>query len=231
MKDALIIVRKKTGVLMLLAVVFLLCLGMAEQPVESLEVNADIGITETENYVAITFDDGPQYKTTMKLLDGLKERGVVATFFVVGEKIEERREVLERMYEDGHMIGNHTYSHIDLNSVGFEKAIEEIDRTNQLIYEVTGEMPMYIRPPFGNWSNRIAEKVSMIPVLWTVDPCDWNTHDVNRVVKCVVNNTKSGDIILLHDIYDSSVVAALEIVDELKRQGYNFVTVDQLILD
>lgn len=184
-----------------------------------------------ENYVAITFDDGPQYKTTMQLLDGLRERDVTATFFLVGEKIEERKEVVQRMQEDGHLIGNHTYSHIDLNSVSIDKALEEINKTNQLIYDITGVMPAYIRPPFGNWSSRMEEKISMTPVLWTVDPCDWNTKNVGNVVDCVVKNTKNGDIILMHDIYETSVVAALEIVDRLKAQGYVFVTVDQLILD
>lgn len=230
MRDARIYLRKKRNVLIVLAIVFLCCVGMAENA-NSVPVNVGKEIVETQNYVAITFDDGPQYKTTMQLLDGLKERGVVATFFVVGEKVEERKEVLKRMQEDGHLIGNHTYSHIDLNSVRVEEAIEEINRTNQLIYDITGQMPTYIRPPFGNWTNCIAEKVSMTPVLWSVDPCDWNTKDINKVVKCVVKNTKNGDIILLHDIYESSVVAALEIIDELKCQGYNFVTVDQLLLD
>jgi peptidoglycan/xylan/chitin deacetylase (PgdA/CDA1 family) len=185
----------------------------------------------TENYVAITFDDGPQYKTTMALLDGLKERNVVATFFLLGEKIEERREVVLRMHEDGHLIGNHTYSHIQLTNISVDEAVREIDKTNALIAEITGETPTFIRPPFGSWSTQIEEKISMTPVLWTVDPCDWNTKNVNQIVNSVVKNTKNGDIILMHDIYETSVTAALEIVDRLKAQGYQFVTVDQLILD
>lgn len=194
------------------------------------EVISD-GIITRENYVAITFDDGPQYKTTMKLLDGLKEREVVATFFLLGEKIEERKEVVERMQVDGHLIGNHTYSHIQLNSVSIKDAMAEIDKTNELIKGITGEMPQYIRPPFGSWSNRLEEKIDMTPVLWTVDPCDWNTADIKKIVDCVVSEVDNGDIILMHDIYDTSVVAALEIIDRLKAKGYVFVTVDQLLLD
>lgn len=184
-----------------------------------------------ENYIAITFDDGPQYKTTTRLLDGLKERGVKATFFLLGEKIEERPEVVARMYEEGHLIGNHTYSHIQLCSVGVNNAIKEIEKTNSLIYDITGMTPQYIRPPFGSWSAKLEESLDMTPVLWTVDPCDWNTDNVSQIVNCVVENAGNGDIILLHDIYDTSVTAALEIIDRLSAKGYRFVTVDQLLLD
>lgn len=225
-----IFMRRKC--LLVAMMVLFLCLGlMSAQQIGSNQVQPVNALVSRENYVAITFDDGPQYKTTLQLLDGLKERGVVATFFLVGEKIEERKEVVSRMQEDGHLIGNHTYSHINLNSVSIDKAMEEVNQTNQLIYDITGVMPTYIRPPFGNWSRQMEEKISMTPVLWTVDPCDWNTKDINKVVDCVLKNTENGDIILMHDIYDTSVTAALEIIDRLKAQGYVFVTVDQLMLD
>lgn len=220
---------KKVILVLVLLLVFLVLqaanrVGVAEDVISD-------GIVTRENYVAITFDDGPQYKTTMKLLDGLKERQVTATFFLLGEKIEERREVVERMQEDGHLIGNHTYSHIQLNSVSINDAIAEIEKTNEIIREITGETPQYIRPPFGSWSKRLEEKIDMTPVLWTVDPCDWNTADIKKIVDCVVSEVDNGDIILMHDIYDTSVVAALEIIDRLKAKGYIFVTVDQLLLD
>ena len=103
--------------------------------------------------------------------------------------------------------------------------------TNDLICSITGEKPEYIRPPFGKYSEKLMLKIDMEPVLWSVDSLDWNTEDVHSVVEKVVNNVKCGDIILLHDIYDSSVTAALEIIDRLQEKGYVFVTVDQLILD
>ena len=204
-----------------------------------------------ENRIAITFDDGPGKGTTEKLLDGLKERGVKATFFLVGEKIEDNRELVARMYAEGHLIGNHTFTHVhltklymgkcmianhtfthvQLSKVDGKQALEEIVKTNTLIEEITGEPVRYIRPPYGSYSNSLLMQINMTPVLWSVDPEDWNTDNTGQVVKSVVANVKCGDIILLHDIYDSSVAAALEIVDELKAKGFIFVTVDQLLLD
>lgn len=184
-----------------------------------------------ENRIAITFDDGPGKGTTEKLLDGLKERGVKATFFLVGEKIEDNRELVARMYAEGHLIGNHTFTHVQLSKVDGKQALEEIVKTNTLIEEITGEPVRYISPPYGSYSNSLLMQINMTPVLWSVDPEDWNTDNTGQVVKSVVANVKCGDIILLHDIYDSSVAAALEIVDELKAKGFIFVTVDQLLLD
>ena len=178
-----------------------------------------------ENRIAITFDDGPGKGTTEKLLDGLKERGVKATFFLVGEKIEDNRELVARMYAEGHLIGNHTFTHVQLSKVDGKQALEEIVKTNTLIEEITGEPVRYIRPPYGSYSNSLLMQINMTPVLWSVDPEDWNTDNTGQVVKSVVANVKCGDIILLHDIYDSSVAAALEIVDELKAKGFIFVTV------
>lgn len=200
----------------------------------------DEGVTEAdsvpavayyEKVVALTFDDGPGYKTTMALLEGLKERDVRATFFLLGDRIEQRKEVVERMKEDGHLIGNHTYSHVQLDSVNISCASDEIEKTNTIIQEITGEKPTFIRPPYGSWNATLENEIDMTPVLWTVDTSDWNTKDVNQIVEYVVNEVESGDIILMHDIYDTSVAAALEIVDQLKSRGFVFVTVDELLIE
>nr|DAM45928.1 MAG TPA: hypothetical protein [Caudoviricetes sp.] len=195
--------------------------------------DADLGYPEVytyENVVALTFDDGPG-QSTEKLLDGLKERNVKATFFLVGENIEGNEEIVKRMYDEGHLIGNHTFSHVQLTAVSEGKALEEVNETNEAIKAITGVRPYYIRPPYGMLSSCMAEEIDMQSVLWTVDPEDWNTSDCGAVVRHVVKNAKNGDIILMHDIFDSSVTAALEIVDRLKERGYVFVTADQLILD
>ncbi len=184
-----------------------------------------------ENIIAITFDDGPGYATTAKLLDGLAERNVKATFFLIGSKVEKNKEIVERMHNEGHLIGNHTYSHVDLACVGSNSALKEIQKTNEVIKSITGEDVKYIRPPFGKYNNRLIYDVNMTPVLWSIDTDDWKTTDVAQVVNSVVNNAGCGDIILLHDIYDSSVEAALEIIDRLQDKGFVFVTVDQLLLD
>ena len=179
-----------------------------------------------EKFVAITFDDGPNRSTTEKLLDGLKQRDVKATFFVIGENIEGNEDIIRRMKEEGHEIGNHTYTHCDLSRVSRDCALKEFDKTNELIYKITGEMPQYIRPPFGNTSDRIFYIEERTVVLWQVDPMDWNTNNADKVVNLAVKNVKPNDIILLHDKYDSSVSAALRIIDELQDEGYVFVLPD-----
>lgn len=184
-----------------------------------------------EKVVAITFDDGPRKDTTAKLLDGLKERNVRATFFVIGKNVSGNEEIIKRMSDEGHLIGNHTFNHVQLTAIPENSAINEIDSTNQVIKNITGECPRYMRPPYGFITKKVEEEFEMECVLWSVDPCDWECKDCNIIVKKVVNNIKSGDIILMHDIYESSVVAALEIIDQLKEKGYVFVTVDQILLD
>lgn len=181
--------------------------------------------------IALTFDDGPYPNYTRQLLEGLKERDVRATFFVLGKSAEEYPDVIEKMYQDGHLIGNHTYHHVELTNMGREEFKEEIILTNELLYKLNGEYPQFIRPPFGAWEKDLEKELGMIPVLWTVDPLDWCTENSSAVVQKVVTNVKENDIILLHDCYKSSVTAALEIVDILKEQGYEFVTVDEILLD
>jgi len=184
-----------------------------------------------ENVVAITFDDGPRRKTTERLLDGLKERGVKATFFLIGENIEGNEDIVRRIHDEGHLIGNHTFSHVQLTSLSDELAVKEVDMTNAAITAATGITPRFIRPPYGMISEKVEEEIDMQSIMWSVDPADWNTADCGAVVRHVVTNVKSGDIILMHDIYDSSVTAALEIIDELTAKGYVFVTADCLLID
>lgn len=184
-----------------------------------------------EKTVAITFDDGPRAGCTQRLLDGLKERGIRATFFLVGENIPGNEELVRQMKKDGHIIGNHTYTHVELGKLSHEAAMNEINKTNALIEEITGEPVVYIRPPCGSWKEGMIFEVDMTPVFWSVDPKDWCTEDSAAVVKRVVNNVGDGDIILFHDIYDSSVTAALEVIDRLMAQGYVFVTIDEILIE
>lgn len=135
------------------------------------------------------------------------------------------------MYEDGHLIGNHTYHHVDLSKLSLEQALFELEETNHLIAEITGEEPEYVRPPFGAWKEELDTEITAIPVKWTVDPLDWTTENVQEIVEKVVTDTEENDMILLHDCYESSVEAALQIVDILKEEGYEFVTVDELLFD
>lgn len=179
--------------------------------------------------IALTFDDGPS-RYTEKLLEGLKERGVKASFFMIGESAERNQDLVRRVKEEGHLIGNHTYHHVDITKLPDEKAREELKEMDRVIYEILGEHVEYMRPPFGVWQEKLEQEIDVLPVMWTIDPLDWTTKNVEEIVNKVVTQAGENDIILLHDCYESSVDAALQIVDVLKAEGYEFVTVDQLIL-
>lgn len=183
--------------------------------------------------IALTFDDGPSAKYTPMLLDGLKERGVHATFFLIGKNIEqgENAQIVKRLYEEGHLIGNHTYNHVEITRVSNETAYQEIKMTNDLIFGITGKNVEYMRPPFGLWQKDLEQRIHVLPVMWTIDPLDWATENVDEIVNKVVTDAEENDIILLHDCYESSVKAALRIVDLLKAEGYEFVTVDELLME
>lgn len=187
--------------------------------------------TEVKKKIALTFDDGPHEKYTPMLLDGLKERNVSASFFLMGKNAEAYPEIVKRIKEEGHVIGNHSYSHVQLNAMEELEACKEMTKANEVIKKITGEAPNYVRPPFGAWSNNLECITNMLVVLWDVDPLDWQCQNKDLVVKRVVSNVEEGDIILLHDSYQSTVEATFEIIDTLEKEGYEFVTLDELILE
>ena len=173
-------------------------------------------------------DDGPHPSYTAQLLDGLKERGIHATFFVTGEHAELHPDIIERMFNEGHLIGNHTYSHIQLTKGNRDKFKDELIKTNEILKEITGEEVQYVRPPYGSWDKSFEKELNMFPVLWTVDPLDWSSRNVGRITEKIVSKTGENDIILMHDLYESTYTGVLNAVDKLKDQGYAFVTVSEL---
>lgn len=181
--------------------------------------------------IALTFDDGPDPTHTPQLLEGLDKRKVKASFFITGKNAEAHPELVKRMYEEGHLIGNHTYSHLQLTKSNREAFKAELVKTNGIIKEITGEEVVFVRPPYGSWDKSFEEELNMFPVLWTIDPLDWCSNDVACVINRVLPKVKENSIILMHDEYASTVTAALQIVDELIREGYEFVTVDEILFD
>lgn len=180
--------------------------------------------------VALTFDDGPSPKYTPLLLDGLKERNVRATFFLLGKNVKENQELVQRMQAEEHLLGNHTYNHVQLNKIPETTARQEILKTNNEIYEATGKYPEYMRPPYGAWKKNMELCVEMLPVFWDIDTLDWKSQNVDAILKAAGEEPEDGSIILMHDEYQTSVEAALLLIDRLKEKGYEFVTVDELIV-
>lgn len=180
-----------------------------------------------EKLIALTFDDGPRRETTEGLLDALKERGVPATFFLIGEQIEGNEDLIQRMQAEGHQIGNHTWSHAQLTEMDTEAMLEEVRRTELALTDILGEGEYWLRPPFG-WLDE-TEEIQVPIVRWSIDPRDWESRDTDAVTEHVLSHAEPGAIILLHDIYPTSVAAALRIIDALRAEDYTFVTVEQLL--
>ena len=181
--------------------------------------------------VALTFDDGPHADFTPMLLDGLKERGVKVTFFLMGENIEGKEEIVRRMEEEGHLIGSHSYKHQQMTKLQEGTVLDSIEKNSRLIASITGKYPLYLRPPYGDWNETLENDVNMTTVFWTVDSLDWKYQNAAKTVRKVLKDTEDGDIILMHDIFRTSVEAALEVIDTLEKEGYTFVTVDELLID
>ena len=179
--------------------------------------------------IALTFDDGPNHIYTDPLLDGLKERGVKATFFLIGNEVTKYPEIARRIAQEGHVIGNHSFYHVDLSLLSEDEAILQVARTNEVIYEATGQYPQFLRPPFGKNHPTSAYEPPMIEVLWTVDSRDWELDDVATVMGNVLPVIEDNSIILMHDASSTSVAAALAVVDCLMEEGYMFVTLDEIL--
>ena len=206
---------------------FSVCFAYGDRSDNSDKVFSDSPYKDVKR-VALTFDDGPNASTTPRLLEGLRERGVKATFFVIGKSADNNRDIIKTMYEEGHLIGNHTNTHCNLAGMSCIEAQNEISLANSVIKDITGLDTDFIRPPFGECGKQLDSELNMFKVMWDVDPRDWSVLNTKSVVNYVVSHVDDGDIILLHDIFDTSVDSALEIVDILKAQGYEFVTVDEI---
>lgn len=214
------------GILLLFGLVWL---RPAHTPA-SAELKLDIPEGDKgEKLIALTFDDGPHPDYTGPLLDGLKERGIKATFFLVGTQIHYAPELVSRMAREGHQIGVHTYSHVTVAGLEREEFLLQVEGTRRLICSLIGERELWLRPPYGIVDENTALWADGPVVLWSVDPEDWKDDKVVRIRDHIVNHAGDGDIILMHDIYPSSVEAALGAADRLKERGFRFVTVAQLL--
>jgi peptidoglycan/xylan/chitin deacetylase (PgdA/CDA1 family) len=191
---------------------------------------------ESIQEIALTFDDGPNSKATPQILDILKKNNVPATFFVLGKFIEKNKDIIKRTANEGHMIGNHTFTHASGNITDIAKIKREIEKTDALIYKYSGITGKYFRPPFGyeNWRFLSeAELNDHAIILWSLDVGDWNQNKTSKdYISRIKRRTKNGTIILLHDGGSSreAVIDALPIIiRDLKNKGYKFVTIDEMI--
>ncbi|MDE6476114.1 MAG: polysaccharide deacetylase family protein [Erysipelotrichaceae bacterium] len=191
------------------------------EPVKNIDPNKPM--------IALTYDDGPTPKYTAAILDALKEHNASATFFILGSRAATAPELLQRMILEGNEIGNHTFSHKQLTTLSKENIEEEIEHTQESIYEITKKYPDTIRPPYGSKNEQVmqAAKGKKL-VAWTIDTEDWRTKNVESIVKKVLNEVEDGSIILMHDLYASTAEASIILIPELIERGYQLVTVSEL---
>lgn len=181
--------------------------------------------------VALTFDDGPS-KHTARLLDIFATYGGKGTFFVLGNRIDERQETIIRITGEGHEIGGHSWSHRQLTNLSEGDLTDQIMNTRAKIYEVTGVDATIIRPPYGAYNDdvkSVCKNLGIVMVNWSVDTLDWKHKDADKVYDAIMKDVKDGDIILCHDLYESTVDAMERVIPELLAQGYQLVTVSELL--
>lgn len=186
--------------------------------------------------IALTFDDGPSLRDTGGLLDLLAAEDVKVTFFVLGNQIASGREdLVRRAWEEGHEIANHSYSHTIFTGESAELVRDELEKTNQLIYDITGEMPSVMRPPTGSYDDQvlaISRDMGLAVVNWSWQSCpeDWNhTDDPEHIADHVIANAANGHIVLLHDTNSATVASMPAMIAGLKERGFRFVTVSELL--
>ncbi|MED1603198.1 polysaccharide deacetylase family protein [Alkalihalophilus marmarensis] len=193
---------------------------------------------DTSNRIALTFDDGPDPRYTPELLDVLSEYGVPATFFVMGARAERYPEILERINNEGHIIGNHTYWHPNLVEEGDIATLErEVNQTEEVINDIVGYRTRLFRAPYGFLYNQLVEKLAEMDysvIGWSLDTLDWREMPAEEIAYTVISNVNPGAIILMHDggEYDSdrtnTIEAVRQLIPILQEQGFEFVTVPEL---
>ncbi len=178
--------------------------------------------------VALTFDDGPYSKVTRKILKVLKKNDSRATFFVVGNRVEDYAETLKLTYDQGNQIGSHTYDHADLSKMNTKQIKKEVDKTNKAVSKVIGCDTTALRPPYGNVSKKMRKTVPVPMFYWSLDSEDWKSRNVDSILKRC-KTVEDGDIILMHDLYPTTAKAVEKLVPKLVKKGFQLVTIDELM--
>lgn len=190
---------------------------------------ADASSTE-KKAVALTFDDGPS-SFTDRLLDCLESNHVKATFFMTGTEIASFPDEVKRIKELGCELGNHTYDHTDLTTLSIEDIRSEIEKVDTQLLELTGQAATVVRPPYGSVNDTVRSTVSTPMILWSIDTLDWKTQDPDSIVKEVMDHVEDGSIILMHDIFSTTVDAAEILIPKLIEDGYELLTIHELASD
>lgn len=203
----------------------------AQTAEENADVSRDIEKFRGKKLLAITFDDGPYTPVTTSLLERLDKFDARVTFFVLGSRLdssESYRNTMKKAYETGNQIASHTYSHSDLSRLSDEELKKDIDKANAAIKNVIGVEPTAVRPPYGAINDKVRTAMKKNIIIWSVDPEDWKYRNAQTVCNNICRRAFDGGIVLLHDLYQTSVDGAVMAMEKLSKEGYAFVTVDEL---
>ncbi len=209
----------------------------ADYPATEL-ITPSTSMTNTERYIdptkpmiALTFDDGPS-KYTLEIIETLKEYDSAATFYVVGNRVESHSSILKKTYEYGNEIGNHTFTHENLTKLDYDGMMQEIESVNDSVSSIIGETIDTVRPTFGDYNKLLKDSSPYPLILWSVDTQDWRYKNsetgAERLTDILVNNTKDGDIVLMHDLYEKTADATIAAIPQLIEKGFQIVTVSEL---
>ena len=178
--------------------------------------------------VALTFDDGPSASTTPRLLDILSEKDAPATFFMLGTSARNNPDIVKRAKKEYHVVASHTMYHQNLIRISVSALQSDVDEANSVFNDILGQAPNLTRPPYGNINNAVRDTIKTPLILWSVDTLDWKSKNVDSIVETTKSQVHDGAIILMHDIYPTSVDAVPIIIDDLRNDGYEFVTIPEL---
>lgn len=189
------------------------------------------GVDPSKPMVALTYDDGPNRTTTPRLLEILEENDARATFFMVGSRVEGHSDIVRQMKAQGCEPANHTMNHVAMKRASVEEYVEQLRNANEAVFNACGVTPVLMRPCEGSINEaglKAVGSLGMSSIMWNVDTLDWKTRDVQKTIDAVLNDVKDGDIILMHDLYESTVEASETIIPELISRGYQLVTVSEM---
>ncbi len=213
----------------LIIIPFLIILAILSRTIPDGTLRLNIGESRIgEKAIALTFDDGPSGYTE-ELLDGLGLYNAKVSFFVVGKQAEKKPEIVQRAYDEGHLIGNHTYNHIDFYKSSLSEIKADIDKSSDVIESITGEEPLFLRAPYGNVNFIQLNQLDCFFIHWSSSTYDWFREEEEYIYKRIMKEAKDGAIILMHDTREVTVKAVLRAIPELQEQGFELVRVDELL--
>lgn len=200
--------------------------------VEKKDARKKLQLDKDGKYIALTFDDGPHDQVTQQILESLKQYDAKATFFMLSNNVKYYPDIANQVLKDGHELANHSESHVNLNATNKKRIDDELLNSKTVIEEVTGITPSLFRPPYGEYNQKVidlANDSDQSIILWSIDTLDWKSRNAKSIYNITINKARPGAIVLMHDIHQTTADALPLVLNELSKQGYEFVTVSELL--